>query len=218
VAIQNHDQVGNRAAGERLSTLVDAARLRLAAALLLLSPYVPLIFMGEEYGETNPFQYFIDHGDSGLVAAVREGRQKEFESFGWSAGVPDPHAPETFGRSKLEWDKAARGDHARIRALYADLLALRQLTPELRPDGGTVKVFDGPPGWISVVRGSVWALFNCSNSAAAVPFPESGPRAWTLRLTTDAPGYAATAESAVRVADASVHLPAWTAAVFTNAN
>ena len=97
VAIQNHDQVGNRASGDRLSMLVSPAQLRLAAALLILSPYVPLLFMGEEYGETNPFQYFIDHGDDRLVAAVRDGRRREFESFGWGSDVPDAQDDATFG-------------------------------------------------------------------------------------------------------------------------
>ena len=106
VAIQNHDQVGNRASGDRLSMLVSPAQLRLAAALLILSPYVPLLFMGEEYGETNPFQYFIDHGDDRLVEAVRDGRRREFESFGWGSDVPDAQDDATFQRSKLDWNKA----------------------------------------------------------------------------------------------------------------
>ena len=89
-----------------LSVLVSPAQLRLAAALLILSPYVPLLFMGEEYGETNPFQYFIDHGDDRLVAAVRDGRRREFESFGWGSDVPDAQDDATFRRSKLDWSKA----------------------------------------------------------------------------------------------------------------
>src|SRR5262249_10339999 len=89
VAIQNHDQIGHRAAGERLTTILSPEQLRLAAALVLLSPYVPLLFMGEEYGETNPFQYFISHGDESLAAAVRDGRRAELSSFAWAGDVPD---------------------------------------------------------------------------------------------------------------------------------
>src|SRR6185312_4839423 len=96
VAIQNHDQVGNRAAGERLGSLLTLAQVRVATALLLLSPYVPLIFMGDEFGETNPFQYFVSHGDEQLVRAVREGRRAEFASFGWGGDVPDPQDHATF--------------------------------------------------------------------------------------------------------------------------
>src|SRR6185312_13216691 len=96
VAIQNHDQVGNRATGDRISCTLNASQLRLAAALLLMSPYVPLIFMGQEYGETNPFQYFISHSDEQLVAAVRDGRRREFEAFGWGNDVPDPQDEQTF--------------------------------------------------------------------------------------------------------------------------
>ena len=140
VCSQNHDQVGNRAAGERLTTLVDPARQRLAAALVLLSPYVPLLFMGEEYGETNPFQYFVSHGDEELVEAVRQGRRKEFEAFGWGDEVPDPQGEDTFERSKLDRAKRGQGPHAGIEALYRDLLALRKSEPALRPGDATVRV------------------------------------------------------------------------------
>jgi maltooligosyltrehalose trehalohydrolase len=209
VAIQNHDQVGNRASGDRLSTLVDPPRLRLAAAMLLLSPYVPLIFMGEEYGETNPFQYFVDHGDSGLLEAVREGRRREFESFAWGRDVPDPACPRTFERSRLEWSRAAQDGHAGIRALYRDLLGARCAIAELRPAQDPPHVTAGKPGWIAVRRRTTLALFNCSDCPARIPFPDA--RAWTVRLATDAPGYAGTAESAVKVLADAVELPAWTA-------
>ena len=114
VFIQNHDQVGNRAAGDRLGALVSLDALKLAAALLLLSPYVPLLFMGEEYNEPAPFQYFVSHSDRDLVAAVRKGRHEEFESFGWAGEVPDPQAESTFERSRIHYEPSragrARGD------------------------------------------------------------------------------------------------------------
>jgi len=203
VAIQNHDQVGNRAHGDRLSTLLAPDQLRLAAALLLLSPYVPLIFMGEEYGETTPFQYFISHGDPSLADSVRSGRLDEFAAFGWTE-VPDPSDPSTFEGSKIDWSKAATGDHARVLALYRDLLSLRREEPLLRPDASRMAVAsDATAGWITLLREpaddsirrppgettAIAALFNCSARQASVPMPDSGARAWTLRLSTDASGY-----------------------------
>ncbi|HEY4593575.1 MAG TPA: DUF3459 domain-containing protein, partial [Thermoanaerobaculia bacterium] len=140
VCIQNHDQVGNRAGGERLSVLVEPAALRLAAAVLLLSPYVPLLFMGEEYGETNPFLYFVSHGDADLIQAVREGRRREFAAFGWAGEVPDPQSESTFADSRLDWGRSWEGNHARLRALYSDLLRIRQHEPALRPGNATVSV------------------------------------------------------------------------------
>jgi maltooligosyltrehalose trehalohydrolase len=125
VCVQNHDQVGNRARGERLSALIDRDSLKLAAGLLLLSPFVPLLFMGEEYGEAAPFLYFTSHGDPGLVEAVRRGRREEFASFGWAGEVPDPQDEATFRRSKLD---PSRGDPELLR-LYADLIALRRSLP-----------------------------------------------------------------------------------------
>lgn len=124
VCAQNHDQVGNRALGERLSRLVSFEAQKLAAGLVLLSPFVPLLFMGEEYGETSPFLYFIDHGDPDLVEAVRKGRSAEFAEFGWGQAVPDPQDPSTFEASKLRGGKT---EHQQIlRKLYQQLMAFRR--------------------------------------------------------------------------------------------
>lgn len=125
VCVQNHDQVGNRAYGDRLSSLVSFEKQKLAAAVLMLSPYVPLIFMGQEYGELNPFQYFIDHSDTGLIEAVRKGRAAEFVSFGWKS-VPDPKSRKTFDDSKLNWGLLGRKKHRHLHRLYADLIRLRR--------------------------------------------------------------------------------------------
>jgi maltooligosyltrehalose trehalohydrolase len=242
VAVQNHDQVGNRAVGERLAALLAPAQLRVAAALLLLSPYVPLLFMGEEYGETNPFQYFISHSDDELVESVRAGRKRDFEGFGWGDGVPDPAAEDTFRRSTLDWAKAAQGGPAQLRALYRDLLALRRDEPMLRPDGSIISVADGEPGWITLLREPAakagaeaadagqrfLAIFNCSAGSVEVPVPGSTARAWTVRLSTDAAGYGGTgggplsidasteSERPRRIAEAtrSVRMSAWSAALF----
>jgi len=110
-----------------LSTLVSRERLKLAAAALILSPFIPMIFMGEEYGETAPFQYFTSHSDPHLIEAVRKGRREEFEEFAWEGEPPDPHAVETFERSKLTWK-----EDREIRDLYRELLRLRRETPALR--------------------------------------------------------------------------------------
>ncbi len=126
VCSQNHDQVGNRAAGERLGSLVDFESAKLAAGITLLSPFTPLLFMGEEYGETAPFQYFTSHGDPDLVEAVRRGRREEFAAFGWQASVPDPQGEDTFARSHLDHSLKDRGIHKTLYRLYAELIRLRR--------------------------------------------------------------------------------------------
>ncbi|UYL09623.1 malto-oligosyltrehalose trehalohydrolase [Bdellovibrio sp. SKB1291214] len=123
--IQNHDQIGNRKDGERLISLSGADAQKLAASLLFLSGGLPLIFMGEEIGETAPFLYFVDHTDKNLLQAVREGRKKEFASFGWKEEPPDPGAEETFIRSRVDWVKAAQSAQtADFTKLYKKLIAL----------------------------------------------------------------------------------------------
>jgi maltooligosyltrehalose trehalohydrolase len=131
VCTQNHDQVGNRMKGERLSALVSWQRLKLAAGLLLLSPYLPLLFMGEEYGERAPFLYFASHSDPGLVEAVRQGRKREFSEFMLQGEPPDPYAQETFARSKLNHALAKKGKHRQLRELYRTLIELRKCVPAL---------------------------------------------------------------------------------------
>lgn len=131
VAAQNHDQVGNRMLGERLSTLVGFEGLKLAAGTVLLSPYVPLLFMGEEYGETAPFLYFIDHGDASLVAAVREGRRREFAAFHALGDPPDAASPNTFKQSILNWDRRTEGKQGALWRFYQTLLQLRTQIPAL---------------------------------------------------------------------------------------
>ena len=128
VCNQNHDQVGNRAAGERLSSLVNFESLKLAAGITLLSPFVPLLFMGEEYGETAPFQYFTSHGDPELVEAVRRGRREEFAAFGWEAekAVPDPQDESTFLRSKPDHSRKSEEPHRTLLRLYQNLIRTRR--------------------------------------------------------------------------------------------
>jgi maltooligosyltrehalose trehalohydrolase len=135
VFCQNHDQVGNRLNGDRLSQLVPFETLKLAAGIVLLSPYVPLLFMGEEYGEKAPFLYFVSHSDPDLIEAVRRGRKEEFHSFQWPGDPPDPQSPETFKRSKIAWDKRTAGHHRLLLEFYKTLIRIRREIPAIgRPD------------------------------------------------------------------------------------
>jgi maltooligosyltrehalose trehalohydrolase len=126
VCNQNHDQVGNRAAGERLTSLVNFEALKLAAGIALLSPFVPMLFMGEEYGETAPFQYFTSHGDPELVEAVRQGRRAEFAAFGWEGRVPDPQDENTFLRSRLNHSLKEEEPHRTLLRFYQRLIQIRE--------------------------------------------------------------------------------------------
>jgi maltooligosyltrehalose trehalohydrolase len=128
---QNHDQVGNRMGGERLSSLVPFEALKLAAGVVLLAPNVPLLFMGEEYGEDAPFLYFVHHSDPDLIEAVRKGRKDEFREFNWTGEPPDPQSEETFLASKLYWEKREGGHHALLLNFYKRLIALRKQIPAL---------------------------------------------------------------------------------------
>ncbi|MBL0740593.1 malto-oligosyltrehalose trehalohydrolase [Chryseolinea lacunae] len=129
---QNHDQVGNRMMGERTSTLVSFELLKVMAGAVLLSPYLPLLFMGEEYGETNPFLYFVHHGDAALIEAVRRGRRAEFASFQSEGEAPDPQAQETFLRSRLQWSLLENERHHVLFAFYQELIVLRKSHNALR--------------------------------------------------------------------------------------
>lgn len=131
VFAQNHDQVGNRLLGERLSSLVSFEQLKLAAGLVLLSPYLPLLFMGEEYGERAPFHYFVSHSDQDLIAAVRNGRQQEFASFHWEEEPPDPQEDATFLGSRLQ--RPTLEENRALRSLYTELIRIRKEHPALMP-------------------------------------------------------------------------------------
>jgi maltooligosyltrehalose trehalohydrolase len=128
---QNHDQVGNRAFGDRPSSRIPVQALKVATAAVLLSPNIPLLFMGEEYGETAPFLYFIDHGDPALVEAVRRGRRAEFASFAWGEDIPDPQDPATFERSRLQLGSAGDARQAAMLRWTRRLIDLRTAIPSL---------------------------------------------------------------------------------------
>lgn len=131
VCAQNHDQTGNRMQGERLTELVSFESLKVAAGAVILSPFLPLLFMGEEYGEAAPFLYFVSHSDEALVEAVRAGRKEEFSDFLWQGEPPDPQAPETFERSRLDHALRESGSHRLLEDFYRELLRLRKSIPAL---------------------------------------------------------------------------------------
>jgi maltooligosyltrehalose trehalohydrolase len=151
---------------------MSLGRLKVAAALVLTSPFVPMLFQGEEWGATTPFQYFTDHADPELGRAVSEGRRKEFASFGWKPeDVPDPQDPATFERSKLDWDEIARPPHDELLAWHRDLIALRQRLPALS-DGRMDKVrteFDEAGRWLVVHRGPVSVATNVGAGEVRLP-------------------------------------------------
>ncbi len=128
---QNHDQVGNRMSGDRPAQTQSFEKLKLAAGVVILSPYIPLIFMGEEYGEKAPFQYFVSHSDEILVEAVRKGRLEEFAAFEWEGEVPDPQAESTFLNSKINVQLGQHGQHKILLDFYRELISLRKKLPSL---------------------------------------------------------------------------------------
>lgn len=170
VCIQNHDQIGNRAKGERLGHLISFDMLKIAAALLMTSPFTPLIFQGEEWNASSPFQYFTDHKDPALAQAVREGRRREFAHFVDAADeVPDPQALATFERSKLNWEESARGEHAEMLTWYRNLIKLRrQSRRPLRLDQVTAE-FDESARWLHIRSGSITIVCNFAASEMRVP-------------------------------------------------
>jgi maltooligosyltrehalose trehalohydrolase len=164
--LQTHDQIGNRAKGERSSHLMSLGQLKIAAALIFTSPFVPMLFQGEEWAASTPFLYFAGHEDADLARAVSEGRKREFSAFGWDPNdIPDPQAPETFASSKLKWEELTQPPHREILEWHRDLIALRARTPELR-DGRMDAVnvsFDEGARWLTVTRGQVVVASNLSN-------------------------------------------------------
>ncbi|MGB8475660.1 MAG: malto-oligosyltrehalose trehalohydrolase [Candidatus Acidiferrum sp.] len=187
---QNHDQVGNRRLGDRLASIVSFACLKLAAGVLLLSPFVPLLFMGEEYGEKAPFQYFVSHGDPALIEAVRRGRAAEFSHFGWSGEVPDPQDRETFRRSVLHWDCRFSNNHRALLSIYSELLRLRrELSPLALLDKTCLetKAFEKPRAlflrrWSD--KEQVFAIFNFDEAEPELALPVPAGR-WIRRLDSN---------------------------------
>ena len=170
VCVQNHDQVGNRARGDRLCHLVSPGRSMIAAALLLCGPFVPLLFMGEEWAASTPFPFFSSHQDPHIASATTEGRIREFEAFGWRPEqVPDPQAPSTFEAARLDWGEREDVGHRRMLDWYRGLLDLRRNRPELGAGGlGRVSVEHGAD-WLVLRRGAVVLVCNWGAEPAILP-------------------------------------------------
>ena len=167
-----HDQVGNRAVGDRPSQNLTVGQLAVKAALALGSPYTAMLFMGEEWGSTSPFQFFSSHPEPELARATAEGRKAEFAEHGWDADeVPDPQDPQTFERSKLNWDEVGDGEHARLRALYRGLIALRRDEPDFADpwlDHLAID-YDEAARWIVLRRGAFAIACNLGTEPVTVP-------------------------------------------------
>jgi maltooligosyltrehalose trehalohydrolase len=170
--LQDHDQVGNRATGDRITATISPGLARVAAALVLTSPFTPMLFMGEEWAASTPWQFFTDHQESELAEAVRDGRRREFANHGWAAeDVPDPQDPATFERSRLDWAELGREPHASMLDWHRRLIALRKATPELAdPRLDQVQVrYDEAARWVVVHRGGLRVICNLAGAEQSVP-------------------------------------------------
>jgi maltooligosyltrehalose trehalohydrolase len=189
-----HDQVGNRALGDRPSQNLTAGQLAVKAALVLLSPYTAMLFMGEEWGALTPFQFFSSHEDPQVARATAEGRKAEFAEHGWNADeIPDPQDPETFARSKLDWDEVGRQGHRQLHGVYKALIGLRTEADladawlsHLRVD------YDEDQRWIVMRRGRLLLVCNLSEATVSVPVYGELVLAWGSptfeKETTQLPG------------------------------
>ncbi|WP_213806471.1 malto-oligosyltrehalose trehalohydrolase [Granulicella sp. dw_53] len=176
--IQNHDQVGNRATGDRLEHIIGMDRSKVAAGLILTAPFIPMLFQGEEYAASTPFQYFADHEDGELRKAVSEGRKREFAAFGWNPEqIPDPESPETFERSKLNWDEVHQGQHEEMFQWMKQLIHLRRSSSSLNDgDLGHVKVeYDELKRTLVMTRGLVRIFCNLGEETVSLPDSEGSP-------------------------------------------
>jgi maltooligosyltrehalose trehalohydrolase len=171
--IQNHDQIGNRAFGERIQVISGDRKAKLTAAILFTAPFVPLIFQGEEFASSSPFLYFANHDDPELARSVSEGRRREHAHDGINESIPDPEAEDTFFRTKLNWEEVEKPHHAEMLAWYKSLIHLRKSTPDLLDgDLSHVKVkYDEAQGWIKVQRGSIELLYNLGDTPASFDVP-----------------------------------------------
>ncbi|WP_267242324.1 malto-oligosyltrehalose trehalohydrolase [Streptomyces sp. PR69] len=169
---QTHDQIGNRALGDRLSATLAPGLLACAATLVLTGPFIPMLFMGEEWGARTPWQFFTDHTDPDLARAVREGRRREFAAHGWAAEeIPDPQDPATRERSCLDRAERARPEHARLLAWHRELIALRREQPDLAdPDLAAVRTaYDEQARWLAFRRGDLRIAVNLAGAPAEIP-------------------------------------------------
>ena len=175
--LQNHDQVGNRAVGDRISAHLSADLIKVGAGLVLTGPYTPMLFMGEEWGAGTPWQYFTDHIEPWLAEAVADGRKAEFQDQGWAIDdVPDPQDVATFTRSKLDWSQLGQDSHRDMLAWYSELIALRRARPELTdPRLDRVRAdFDEGARWLMVRRGCLRIAANLGPGTVRLPLGHPG--------------------------------------------
>ncbi len=166
---------GNRALGDRIADAAGMERAKIAAALVLMSPFIPMLFQGEEWAASSPFLYFADHEDEEIARLVSEGRKREFAAFGWDpASIPDPEKRETFEKSKLKWDEVSQPEHSEMRAWYCALIRLRRSTSCLNDGepGRTHVSWDQDQMWLSMDRGNVRVVCNLASAERAFPLAE----------------------------------------------
>lgn len=203
--LQNHDQIGNRARGERLNHLVDTGRFMLGSALVFASACIPMIFQGEEWAASSPFQYFTDHQDEELGKAVVTGRREEFAAFGWGPGdIPDPQDPATFERSKPLWEELEHEPHTSVLAWYKGLIRLRRELPVLK-DGSLSQIlisYHEEEQWLAMNRGPVMVVCNFSRHSRRIGIYDGQKREVLL-----------TSRSGVVYREDSITLPGETAAI-----
>jgi maltooligosyltrehalose trehalohydrolase len=217
--LQTHDQVGNRPQSDRLSTLVGFDELKLAVAALLLAPYQPLLFMGEEYGETAPFHYFVSHGDADLTERVRAGRRQEFAAFRWQQEPSDPQAESTFAASKLNRELRHAGRHRLLADYYRELLALRRTTPALR-EASLVETLEDDRSIIALRAAAgceVCVILHFSGQDRLLHLPTALAGApWQKRFDSCNPSWlsAGTPAPDTLIDDASLTVGAWAAVVY----
>ena len=180
MCLQNHDQIGNRAAGDRLSETLSDGLLRVAAVLLLTSPFTPMLFMGEEWAASTRWPFFTSHPEPELAAAVSQGRLAEFAEHGWDTStMPDPQDPASYRQAVLDWAEPARPGHRELLGLYRTLIRLRRTEPDLAdPRLDRVGVdYDERRRWLRIGRGSCTVVVNLAAEPQSVPLtgPQSVP-------------------------------------------
>jgi maltooligosyltrehalose trehalohydrolase len=178
---QNHDQIGNRAQGERLSMLLQPAQLKAIAALILLSPFVPMLFQGEEWGAKTPFIYFTDHENQELARLVTEGRTREFKAFSWQGEVPDPQAAQSFMVSKLNWAELDEAGHAQLLAWYRRVIGLRHEMLDHLSKRRAQVAFNEASRWLRFGVGDLWVVLNADEEPQRVSLPTGH---WDLVLSS----------------------------------
>jgi maltooligosyltrehalose trehalohydrolase len=205
--IQNHDQIGNRAQGDRISHLVSPELAKIAAAIVLTAPFIPMLFQGEEWGASAPFQYFTNFDNTELGKAVSEGRRGEFAAFGWDPNqVPDPQSAETFQRSKLNWAELKEEPHASLCDWHRRLIRLRREIPALGtgPLDSVAVRYDQAARWIVIDRGAAVVVCNLNAEAQTIPLPKRGQ----IRLSS---------REGITLNGDTIQMPGESAAVISNA-